>query len=382
MNEIERYVRRASRGLWGKKRREVAAELRGHIESRVVEFRASGLGQAEAIRQTLRELGAPEQVRAGMGQVYLLPMMVRSGALALIGAVLATSLVTRGIAQVRAFYATSTNPYLEAYLDRADLRSELESADVDVTGIDKLPVMLVAELGQKLQITTSPGRRTSDAAADLLKRDDVLKYVSLRDVLQLLEGTSLPVTVKGWTNPTLSVGKTHIDLGSAGQPFNVYPLYAQQVKKFFDGVAGKTWWTSTRWRSDFEYQTAPLKGGGDHRIAVNAPAGSVFAVVTVEHNLSENADSPIQSSYSFDIAPVSADGTLSFLLPRRAEYVQFTDNVALLRQDMRELDTLKHGPYVGEKGNPVHAVLLRLSDDLYNTAAPAYQIVPPCPEAT
>jgi len=61
MNARDRYLKQATRGLWGKARWELRIELQGHINERVAEFRLGGLSQEESEHHALRELGAPER---------------------------------------------------------------------------------------------------------------------------------------------------------------------------------------------------------------------------------------------------------------------------------------------------------------------------------
>lgn len=68
---LSRYLRGATKGL-GRRQQEVRRELIGHIEARVQDFKLAGFGDAEALRQTLRELGEPEYVHLGMQRVDLL----------------------------------------------------------------------------------------------------------------------------------------------------------------------------------------------------------------------------------------------------------------------------------------------------------------------
>lgn len=48
MNEVDRYLKRATRGLWGQKRRDAQAELRGAVEDKVYLCRLQGQSEAQA----------------------------------------------------------------------------------------------------------------------------------------------------------------------------------------------------------------------------------------------------------------------------------------------------------------------------------------------
>ncbi len=143
MNDTERYLKAATKGLWGRERSALKAELRGHISARVQEFRLGGLSEAEAERQTLRELGAPVQVSNGMLGVHTLPAFGKAG---LLSALLATALLTvvpQGLAQVRAVYAVPPISVVqdkkvqfgaESYLDFEQLKKELAKAGAQLSG--------------------------------------------------------------------------------------------------------------------------------------------------------------------------------------------------------------------------------------------------------
>ena len=148
----ERYLNAATHGLWGRHRRALKAELRGHITARVQDFRLGGLSAAEAERQTLRELGAPVRVSSGMLGVYALPALGRAGALS---ALLMTGLLTvlpQGLAQVGSLYTsprfvtTSAGEVqfgASSYLDFDQLKKELKKAGVQLQGSIDKPTLII-----------------------------------------------------------------------------------------------------------------------------------------------------------------------------------------------------------------------------------------------
>lgn len=92
----ERYLTAATRGLWGRRRREIREELEAHLCERVLAHRIGGM--TEAVELALAELGSPQEVNAGMIQLYTLPTVVGSGALALAAASLSVALLTASAA--------------------------------------------------------------------------------------------------------------------------------------------------------------------------------------------------------------------------------------------------------------------------------------------
>ncbi|CAM3858066.1 permease prefix domain 1-containing protein [Deinococcus frigens] len=134
MKGTERYVRQATRGLWGRARRELQAELEGHIAERCQEFRLAGLNPQEAERQTLRELGAPVQVRAGMLDVHTVPALGKAGVLSALLATALFSALPQGLAQVRSIYGHTENAGASSYLDFQQLKEAVQKAGGKISG--------------------------------------------------------------------------------------------------------------------------------------------------------------------------------------------------------------------------------------------------------
>lgn len=79
--DVQRYLRHATRGLWGQRRRTLQAELQGHIEARIHEFQIAGHDVAEATRLTLNELGGPARISTAMVRLYITPGAARTSVL-------------------------------------------------------------------------------------------------------------------------------------------------------------------------------------------------------------------------------------------------------------------------------------------------------------
>jgi hypothetical protein len=80
--KFETYLKRATRGIWGKRRTDAILELRGNIEARIWTLEHQGKTQAEALEMALQELGDPRVVRAGFVQVQSVPSTLRAVVLA------------------------------------------------------------------------------------------------------------------------------------------------------------------------------------------------------------------------------------------------------------------------------------------------------------
>ena len=99
MNDIDKYLRRATRGLWGRRKRGVREELATHIEGRVTAHRIGGLDEETAVQQTLNELGKPTQVSSGMMTLHTIPSLMGLGALLATALVLSVTLISGSVAQ-------------------------------------------------------------------------------------------------------------------------------------------------------------------------------------------------------------------------------------------------------------------------------------------
>lgn len=57
MNELEQYLKTATRGLWGKRKLEVREELKAHVLERVRKHELLWLSREDAVSKSLSELG-------------------------------------------------------------------------------------------------------------------------------------------------------------------------------------------------------------------------------------------------------------------------------------------------------------------------------------
>ena len=99
-NDIQRYLNRASRGTWGRKRAEIKEELAAHIETRVNVHRSFGASEERAVEKTLRELGQPSHVSAGMTRLHSTPTILGSSLLFISALALSITILSGTVAQV------------------------------------------------------------------------------------------------------------------------------------------------------------------------------------------------------------------------------------------------------------------------------------------
>jgi len=260
MKEVERYLSRATRGLWGAARRDARRELRGAIEDKVYRQRLLGLSEAGAVEAALRDLGDPHAVARDLAGVHSLPHAARAALLAGV----ATLLGVQALAQVPTVRAVpdprmQTCVYDEAFLkqlpqkDANDLRKRLaqpggraalEAAcrtHVSPTPANHLLLLsdLIAALktgGVKVQTTADthldlgfPGEtdvQSLDLELDTQRVGEKLYVIDTALIERLRTSLSVPIRLSGIDNPTLVIGPARLQLGTSATPVRATDLYA------------------------------------------------------------------------------------------------------------------------------------------------------------
>ena len=100
MDNVERYLRLATWGLWGEHKRIVRMELASHIHHKANQHEALGYTPSAAITRALSDLGPPHVVSAGMNGVYTMPNILRNTLLCAVLVTLGVGNLTSSIAQV------------------------------------------------------------------------------------------------------------------------------------------------------------------------------------------------------------------------------------------------------------------------------------------
>lgn len=255
--EAERYLRRATRGLWGRRRREVREELAAHLGERVTAYRIAGLSEHDATDRALTELGSPRVVSAGMARLYTLPTVMGSSLAAAVLGLSVLALWPKGLAQsavIGSFYwpsptctaALRTDSVLGAYkvcqeldnnlwLDPQAFTKTLEAQGVTVQrGNDVLTLTLPdtsplrVPLGGPLLLFSELGENAGEAE----EIPAVLGAVSLWDVLRTVSRSELPLQLEGWDNPVVHIGAASFQIGTKLRSVSgerVYESYLENV---------------------------------------------------------------------------------------------------------------------------------------------------------
>ena len=275
--DTERYLRRATRGLWGRRRRDAILELRAAIEDKIYRATLLGLDPKEAERRALRDLGDPNLVAQELNLVHTLPRGVQvTLGVALIGMLSLAPIQSAAQVVGANFSATqdtcdfsptavkSLPASIRASLEPAIAkhgRSTLESwckakRDTNADALDYTSLLSVLRDAGVRVLDTRPANQTtpvtyrepgekwllfpdSPNAARLVmpsKTNEGRLFVTKdRFIKELLRSTSLPVTISGDRNPTLSVGKTSFVLGTPGAPILATDFYTGALMLKFEG---------------------------------------------------------------------------------------------------------------------------------------------------
>jgi hypothetical protein len=284
MNRLESFLTRATKGLWGKKRLEVMAELRGSLEARVWKLECQGETPEHALELALREMGAPQQISAGLIRIHTMPNITKIGFAAVAAAALCIASLSSSQAQVGwAIPQVDLNSNIsclcgDLYVSLTDLKTTLKQAGATVTesvssvqslesvspvqslyvpryaiynGIpinawgSELPVRTLEiafqHIGQKyvvvLQALGTLGNL--DKTESLAKTPESAEYVPFSYVLDQLRRTKLPIKLEGWQRPKISVGNFSLTLERAGEFPNTSALYQAGFYQWWQYGSGR-----------------------------------------------------------------------------------------------------------------------------------------------
>lgn len=339
MREVERYLKRATRGLWGRARRNARLELRGAIEDKVYRSRLLGLGEQEAIQAALRDLGDPRAIALDLNRVHTLPSAVRAALLAGVTALLGMQALAQ-VPTVRAIPAKertasecrSLRPdelkklsaqqrqvyeqFVESkggiegavawckqntarssdLLSLADLKAALSAAGVQVDELSGVEGYLILSFpGEK----APQGLNLSYSLQKVNGQDYVQKLPLLNALIQSVRGVSLKLN--GLVNPVLQIGPAKLQLGTEAAPIKATDLYAFPLIEELEArlkQASNVPRISVfpeDWLDDF-----------NPHLRVPAPDGTVYAMLSNEWSVYHPA--PLSSYAIFTLAIRSVQG--------------------------------------------------------------------------
>jgi hypothetical protein len=396
MNALEDYLKHATKGVYGTKKLEIIAELRGSIEDRIWKLETQGLNQNQALEKVLLEFGAAKAVNAGLMKEHTMPKIFKSITIAFLIAIASLTTLNASRAEIEVVTQefgfdtntqTSSEFYKSYYLSFSSIKENLEAAGITVDDTPIAPLQPFKAYTKKTMpslrfrfpgaskdtiLQTAPGFDSLWKSDDgTLIQDSIPKtdlsndhfYMGLGTFVAQLRNTHLTIRIEGWRNPVLKIGETKLQIGSEKQAVTPWSLYSS--------LAGQA-----------AQAGLPLQGGWgttsnakNHATRVNAPAGTVYAIVTnfvLPKSGSASASNPITTTVvlpsgsasndknmrHIDIARVGTDGILYFKAPHNV--IEFTQSREAVFAD--RLNVSKNG-YGGSK-RPAKALLMRMNSDL------------------
>ena len=342
----EQYLRRATRGLWGRKRLEVREELMNHIEDRTLSYRMAGMREGDALERTLQELGPASEVRTGMVRLYTLPTLLGSGALLAAACAAVVVLFSSSFAQTLSTTdrfpssfclgqddaASSPLCYPGLWTNVEALREVLEPQGVGVTyGEFVLKLEFPDDFNQTVSLVTKtvnlvPYTRffMDEGMAELPAEYQASRdYVPVWGLLEQIIKSGVEVNIEGWPNPRIALNGASFELDpeSDSEGRDLYQAYLSNV--LFGHLISPTVAYSAVGVLPVSSSFGPSVDENLLRIErfdLAAGAEEVYGVVVVIEGLGSLAPGapPYREdelTFFTDVAPAEADGTVSLQLP-------------------------------------------------------------------
>jgi hypothetical protein len=334
MTDLERFLRQATRGLWGQERQIVRQELESHVRHRAQRYEIDGSSEVEAIKLAIADLGEPREINSGMKGVYTLASTIRAGVMTALIATFTLMGTQLGSAQISAW---SSPTCLKLSPSGYSVNVKENNKERDFT-LSCEPNFLWVAVGS-LRPTLEPlGIKFADTTDDyhevrfpngwpfrITNNGGILIF----DFVNILKGSNLPIQITGWDNPKITVGKTSFTLGSSENPITGSSVYAtllyRDLLMYFPGLIGDPLVRDTVDSTLFTQLRKELKPNMPHfvhTIQTTLKPGTVVAVLSKDTFWLEPKRIPLGESYRFPngvakfgrafIAPVSDDGTITY----------------------------------------------------------------------
>lgn len=380
---LEQYLRNATKGLFGKKKLEVRAEIEGNIREMALEYQIAGMSESEAISRAILEFGEARVLNAEMVKVHTMPKMIK-GAL-LVGLISSVALV--GVSSSLAEILTSSvGPYPTcqeifyknkgvgacspeaAWMKLSDFANDVTKAGgIFTTEKTGFIVTFPNDIAIDVPFDPSPDQKISENSTmkgDVFFEKENESWIDLTRVINsIAENSTLPITLEGWENPKLHVGKTTLQLVTGTDITAAFYTYAfgvmDELQRRGFGVPVQRFFT---------FNLPVLGSKADlaisnshkfkHQILVNDKPGTIYAVLTQK----DAFDDPV----SISIAPVALNRTISVWLDSKT--VDFVDTLEQMDWHFRTADS--------------PAVLMKLSGRLDFRAPKMEIVVPPTKQST
>jgi len=222
-DDLQRYLDTACQGLYGLERQTVRSELEANLLERVREFQVMGLTREVALEKALEEFGAASRVSRRMREVYILPNILKSGALAgmlAVGAYLALASSVAGVVPISLCDGgqmgrvlggnTAQCPSVMAFLKLEDIRADFARQGYTLTADHRR--FALERAGKTL--LDFKWANPQEALSSLSKT----RYLNLNSLITFDNDTQeaqVPVTFDRLLNPTLELAGAELRPTSA-----------------------------------------------------------------------------------------------------------------------------------------------------------------------
>ncbi|MBB5236105.1 hypothetical protein [Deinococcus budaensis] len=315
--DTERYLDRATRGLWGQARRDARLELRGAVEDKVYRFSLLGLDGPEAVQAALRDLGSPHAIARDLSRVHSLPHAARAALLAGVAGLLGVQALAqvptvRAIAERQTEECRPLSPAARQTLtaqqrqtydafvqskggpegavawcqQQVDQRSDLLSLKDIVVALEAGGVQVDMLDGvEGYLILSFPGGKNTQGLdlSHSLKQVGGQAYVSKLVLLGRLRQsvTKVPLRLEGLVNPVLQLGPAKLQLGTPSTPVLATDIYAFPVLEDLEYLLKEVA------PHDLPVRFAVLPENKDYlgpvqALNLSAPDGTLYALVSNE----------------------------------------------------------------------------------------------------
>jgi hypothetical protein len=399
MTDLERYLRNASKGTYGKTRALIRNELEANIRIRGKELEHHGLSETQAISRALEELGAANHISTGMTGVYTMKTFKKTVLPLSITAALFAATLPFGIAQIQAVipnfgkWLIYDKEERAPFLNLNDLRHDLEKAGVKVQ--DQMQAINPSEIPQSEIIKKPYPEKTRTLSFDLENSSQAIEikalpgfsigadglepqykanenvYVAFYYLLAKIRLAHVPVTLKGWKNPQLQIDQVSLNLGTDSSSVDARQFYADALTGAYSLEKDKKP-DQLPQTSSFMLNEARGSQFKRHAIRVKAKTGTVFAVLSnlntpgVKSNITGEFLGYNTMHTSF--GQVNASGMLEFYAPWST--LEFVQNFTGLSADFKQLEKIGGNTKalavskLGSSSQPAKALLIRMTGRL------------------
>ncbi|MCD0158447.1 MULTISPECIES: permease prefix domain 1-containing protein [unclassified Deinococcus] len=254
----DQFIRHATRGLWGTRKRDAALELRGAIEDKIYRHQLCGLSAADAERAALRDLGSPHAIARDLSRVHTAPAAIRATLLLGVAGLLSLQAVAQVSAVQSTFLPQDTdpqicavrtgqtvagqNPVAQRLLEQAGgvegLREQCRTGAFAVYGpLLSVTDLLAALKSARVPVNAYAGPRvltlnggvtgTVPQVSFQIETMNGQQYLPSMFLTTFLTSvTSQPFSFTGLTNPVLTIGAARIPIGTAQAPVRTVDLIA------------------------------------------------------------------------------------------------------------------------------------------------------------